>query len=253
MKRCVIIPVYTDELNIDEKRSISRTLNVFESEEIVLITYKGLSLPNIDNLLSHHKNNRIEYFGQWYFKNVNRYNQLMLSKGFYDRFRKYDYILICQLDVFIFSNQLDYWCNQGFDYVGAPLFNHNSKDFGGCYNGGFSLRRISAFRDKYDSYGKWKRFLCKPSSFSVFFFFKYLFSLVTYYNIRLQIPKTSSGEDLIWSRLEKVPSFEKSAHFSFEKYPSYLHSIIKKLPFGCHAYLKWDDGFYKKYINEIVH
>ena len=151
MKRCVIIPVYTENLNENEIKSLLRTLKIFENEEIVLITFKRLLLTNINNLMSNHKNKRIEYFSQWYFKNVNRYNQLMLSKGFYERFRKYDYILICQLDVYVFSNQLDYWCNKGFDYIGAPLFKHNSKDFGNCFNGGFSLRKMKSFIEKYNS------------------------------------------------------------------------------------------------------
>ncbi len=79
MKRCVIIPVYTENLNENEIKSLLRTLKIFENEEIVLITFKRLLLTNINNLMSNHKNKRIEYFSQWYFKNVNRYNQLMLS------------------------------------------------------------------------------------------------------------------------------------------------------------------------------
>ena len=248
MKRCVIIPVYTENLNENEIKSLLRTLKIFENEEIVLITFKRLLLTNINNLMSNYKNKRIEYFSQWYFKNVNRYNQLMLSKGFYERFRKYDYILICQLDVYVFSNQLDYWCKKGFDYIGAPLFKHNSKDFGNCFNGGFSLRKVKSFREKYNSYNDWVNFLCKPYTNNLIFFVKILFSLVTYYNIRIQIPKTTSGEDTIWSRLAILPSFEEGASFSFEKHPSHLYRIINKLPMGCHAYIKWNDGFYDGYI-----
>lgn len=252
-RACVVIPIYKDKIDPNEQVSLQRMLEVFKDEEIVVITYKGLALPTITSMLMNNANYRFEYFSKFYFETVNRYNQLMLSKCFYDRFKDYEYVLISQLDVYVFSNQLEYWCNKGYDFIGAPLFNHNSKDFGGCYNGGFSLRRISAFRNKYNSYNKWKIFICKPSGWSVFFILKYLFSIVTYFNIRLQIPKSSSGEDTIWSRLEKVPSFEKSAHFSFEKYPSYLHSIIKELPFGCHAYVKWDDGFYKNNIKDIIY
>ena len=172
----------------------------------------------------------------------------MLSKGFYERFRKYDYILICQLDVYVFSNQLDYWCNKGFDYLGAPLFKHNSKDFGNCFNGGFSLRKMKSFIEKYNSSNDWVNFLCKPYTNNLIFFVTILLSLVTYYNIRIQIPKTTSGEDTIWSRLAILPSFEEGASFSFEKHPSHLYRIINKLPMGCHAYIKWNDGFYDGYI-----
>lgn len=251
MKRCIIIPIYTDKLSSNEILSVLRSKEIFYNEEIVILTFKELPLQNIEKLLYQHKNIRIEYFDRWYFKNVNRYNQLMLSRDFYERFRQYEYILICQTDVYIFSNQLAYWCNKGYDYVGAPLFKHHSKDFGGCFNGGFSLRRVPAFIDKYSDFRTWSRFLCKSGKMSFPSLLKYIFCIATYYSIKLHVPRSSSGEDTIWSRLDNVPSFEISAMFSFEKYPSHLFSITHQIPFGCHAYFKWDDGFYKKYINYI--
>lgn len=247
-RACVVIPIYKDKIDTNEQVSLQRMLEVFKDEEIVVITYKGLALPTITSMLMNNANYRFEYFSKFYFETVDRYNQLMLSKCFYDRFRDYEYILISQLDVYVFSNQLEYWCNKGFDFIGAPLFKHNSKDFGNCFNGGFSLRKVSSFIRKYDSYKEWVNFLCKPYHISIRFIIGVLFSLVTFFNIKIQIPKTTSGEDTIWSRLGKIPTFEESAAFSFEKYLSYLYSIINHYPFGCHAYIKWNDGFYEKCI-----
>lgn len=46
-----------------------------------------------------------------------------------------------------------------------------------------------------------------------------------------------------------MPSCEEAADFSFEANPSYLFSIIGKLPFGCHAFEKYEyEEFWKKYI-----
>ena len=231
-RACVVIPIYKDKIDTNEQVSLQRMLEVFKDEEIVVITYKGLALPTITSMLMNNANYRFEYFSKFYFKTVDRYNQLMLSKCFYDRFKDYEYILISQLDVYVFSNQLGYWCNKGFDFIGAPLFKHNSKDFGNCFNGGFSLSKMKSFREKYNSYNDWVNFLCKPYTNNLIFFAKILSSLVTYYNIRIQIPKTTSGEDTIWSRLAILPSFEEGASFSFEKYPSYLYRIINKLTYG---------------------
>ncbi len=247
MKRCVIIPVYTDKIDKNEELALRQLIQVFKDEEIVILTYRELSIPYIQNMLQLHRKNRSEYFHVWYFRNVNRYNQLMLSKGFYDRFKDYDYILICQLDVYVFSNQLEYWCKRNYDYIGAPLFNHSATlEFGNCYNGGFSLRKVSMFLKMYSS-DKWFNFICGRTRF-IRFVLAYLFACVTKYNIRITIPYSSSGEDTIWSRLDNVPTFEESARFGFEKYPSYLFSITNSLPFGCHAYKKWDDGFYSQFI-----
>lgn len=242
-KVCVVIPIYKDDIDEDEKMALRRMLEVFKDEEIVVTTYKKLDLPTVLSIFKHHHNYRIEYFSNFYFKNVERYNHLMLSKCFYNRFKDYEYILISQLDVYVFSNQLEYWCNQSFDYIGAPLFNHITDVFDNHYNGGFSLRRIDAFLKKYDSYYSWLRFFDINNRDIIHSFLRLIYATVTYYNIRIAMHHVDN-EDVIWSRLDKVPTFEKSSEFAFEKNPSILYSKIGKLPFGCHAYLKWNDGFY---------
>lgn len=244
---CVVIPIYKDDINNDEEVALKQMLNVFKDEEIVIITYKNLALPTILSLFQHHQNFRIEYFQKFYFYNVERYNHLMLSKCFYNRFKDYEYILISQLDVYVFSNKLEYWCNHGLDYIGAPLFNHISGLFDNRFNGGFSLRRIDAFLKKYNSYFLWVNFFNIKANDIIHSILKLIYATVTYYNIRIAIHHVEN-EDVIWSRLEKVPTFEKSSEFAFEKNPSILYSKIGKLPFGCHAYVKWNDGFYNNII-----
>ena len=45
------------------------------------------------------------------------------------------------------------------------------------------------------------------------------------------------------------PSVEEASYFAFEVNPSYLYSINKRLPFGCHAFEKWEfEYFWKKFI-----
>jgi hypothetical protein len=45
----------------------------------------------------------------------------MLSIDFYKRFRDYKFILIYQLDAYVFRDELEYWCEQDYDFIGAPL------------------------------------------------------------------------------------------------------------------------------------
>ena len=63
---------------------------------------------------------RKESFRDDNFSNAYAYNRLLLSDEFYARFAAYDYILLHQLDAFVFSDQLLEWCRRGYDYVGAP-------------------------------------------------------------------------------------------------------------------------------------
>jgi GT2 family glycosyltransferase len=51
-----------------------------------------------------------------------------------------------------------------------------------------------------------------------------------------------------WIR-PKLPDSSISMNFSFEKYPDYLYSINRKIPFGCHAWGKYEyNTFWEKFI-----
>ena len=60
--------------------------------------------------------------------------------------------MIYQLDAFVFSDMLEYFCGLGYDNIGAawppfirPTFNHNGKKYRPKVgNGGFSLRRVKS-------------------------------------------------------------------------------------------------------------
>jgi hypothetical protein len=62
----------------------------------------------------------VETFAPEFFESIQGYNRLLLSTGFYERFLGSAYLLICQLDVFVFRDDLSAWVARGYDYVGAP-------------------------------------------------------------------------------------------------------------------------------------
>ena len=70
----------------------------------------------------------------------------MLTPDFYARYAGCEYILLYQLDAWVFEDRLDEWCDKGYDYAGAPLFAPGSSDLqcARTGNGGFSLRRVEA-------------------------------------------------------------------------------------------------------------
>ena len=67
------------------------------------------------------------------------------------------------------------------------------------------------------------------------------------------------NEDDFWSdllnnsryKLEK-PSPQEALRFAFERFPKDLFEITKELPFGCHAWKKYQyDEFWRKWIEKI--
>ena len=60
--------------------------------------------------------------------------------------------MIYHPDALVFSDQLEYWCGQDFDYIGAPWVVHKDAPYAGqsahegkVGNGGFALIKIESF------------------------------------------------------------------------------------------------------------
>lgn len=263
MLKCVIvIPVYKENPSKFEIASFRQCLSILGSHEIVIITHNNLSLYkyNIEAKLLGVKF-KVEFFKESYFKSINGYNRLCLHKDFYIRFNMYKYMLIYQLDAWVFNDELNYWCDKDYDYIGAPWFEKNEEDyttiFNGVGNGGFSLRKIS-YCLKVLNHSRYKPFITfenlnKNCSKSLIVLLK---SLGIRNNISYYI-NNCVNEDVIFSQLSLlsklkpyIPDEFTAAKFSFEINPSYLYKQNNnKLPFGCHAYEKYEyEEFWEKHI-----
>lgn len=95
------------------------------------------------------KFNYIPFDDKW-FESVSTYSVFMLTKEFYEKFTSYEFLLIYQLDAWVFRNELEYWCAQGYDYLGAPWFKDATTMYSKAGNGGFSLRNVRACLDAID-------------------------------------------------------------------------------------------------------
>lgn len=247
---CVVIPVYKTELSASEQLSFNRCIDVLGAHPIVMVTPESLS---IDKFIKRHSRLLQERFSENFFSSVQGYNRLLLSDQFYARFEAYEFMLIYQLDAFVFSDQLLYWCSQGYDYIGAPwipnnkayslkrrlrtsihrrlyrVINkkqrhsnvaHDGQLHYAAGNGGFSLRRISKMRSalralpvKAEAY---RNATLTPWGEDTFF---------------------SVEANRYWNRL-KIPKAKIAARFSWESNPKTAARICEvDLPFGCHA---WD-------------
>jgi hypothetical protein len=170
-------------------------------------------------------------FEDHWFESIESYSRLLLDQSFYAAFKNYEFILIHQLDALVFSSNLNDWCDQGFDYIGAPWFhNYSSKPAGGLWatgNGGLSLRKVRTFLE----------LLEKPQ-------------------IAAAAASTSQPEDVFWSFEAAKLSDEfniappnESVKFAVESGPRYCFSINNNtLPFGCHYWERIDPEFWQCFL-----
>lgn len=252
----VAIPIYKEVLTEDERLSLERCQEILGHYPVTLFAPDNM---DVDLYVQVMPNAIIKRFAPNYFQDIDGYNRLMLSSLFYDAFRNYDYILIYQLDAFVFSDNLHEWCEKGYDYVGAPWIEHDWADYQAKYsdpvrrllthhiqprlpgpwcnilenrvgNGGLSLRKIRTFR--------------RCARDLAFFANKY-----------------KDNEDQFWSFF--VPSYNPSyrvaplkeaLQFSFDTSPSVAFDLAgHKIPFGCHAWRKYDIDFWRPIFLQYGH
>ena len=163
---CIVIPIYKEKLDLDEKFSLKRLNHIIGGKDYDVYFVKPNSLNDLDEyrlLLKNLKVNTIS-FDDKYFKNTSTYSKLLINSGFYKKFKEYEYMYIYQTDCYLIKDDLEYWSKQEYDYIGAPIFAYSAgwkdykhldnqgKNIPSKYipqvgNGGFSLRRISTFID----------------------------------------------------------------------------------------------------------
>ena len=256
---CVVIPVYKESPSIDEQFSIRQTVKVLGQHDLALVCPNSLNITEYTELASEfHTTLKVKCFQDQYFKDINGYNRLLLSPSFYQAFKSYKYILISQPDAYVFRDELIEWCDEDYDFIGAPLIGQfTDTTFSETMrvgNGGFSLRNVQTALRYFNSrknvfsprqaanrIALWK----KPQTR----IFVWIMMLFGWHNK----PKTVANdwnynEDDFWSGLLdnsryalKKPSPKEALAFSFERFPSELYRINgEKLPFGCHAWRKYE-------------
>jgi hypothetical protein len=247
-KVAVVIPIYRHYINALEQISLDQCFKILRDYSIIIVKPESLKLPaNLED----YKVTKVINFRDDFFESINGYNALMLADLFYKEFISYEYILIHQLDAFVFKDELNYWCKQGLDYIGAPWLRgidhpdlakkiksnikyflhtrynvmHNGQPTKYQFenkvgNGGFSLRRVHKFLQ-----------LCIEHK-----------SLISDYLTKANM---HYNEDRFWSievnrkrKALNIPGYKTGIKFSIEFAPQRAFKLNNnELPFGCHA---WD-------------
>jgi hypothetical protein len=270
----VLIPIYSSTLTALEIVSLRQCLRIFKQHTITLVTNKKVDLT-VYNEVSSEENIELkfEFFNETFFGSVYAYSQLLLNRSFYQRFSQFDYILIYQLDGFVFKDELAYWCSKNYDYIGAPWFLHYGKGYSGnklwkVGNGGVSLRKVSTFLNAFDApfpfLSSWYfvksirlKQLIPMGIRTLRMLFVVLFSQKTVEHILNDYTDERVNEDCFWAeafqhtnlKLE-IPDVLTGARFCLEKKPSYVYKLIgEQLPFCCHAFEKFE---YETFWKEII-
>lgn len=212
----VVIPVYREPADY-EKISLQQCLKVLGQYPITLVAAESMNVSSYLALRPF----AVERFDDSFFTGTTSYSRLLLSKAFYRRFQSYEYILIYQLDAFVFSNRLMEFCRKGYDYIGAPIprwgWPELRKRVG---NGGCSLRRVSSCL----------RVLSEWPPEQVFSIY----------------PRSETPEDFYFAccsdRAElnfRVPGIQEAAEFSVDNERCHCYRRLdKRLPFACHSWHK---------------
>lgn len=241
------IPLYSNTPSPLELFSFIQCCKILGRYPFTIVTFKELPISLFTEKLDEYNiKYEVKYFDKSFFKDINGYNQLMVSPAFYESLSAFKFLLIYQLDAFVFSDQLSEWCAKDYDYIGAPWLNVkwiNNKEInkqlpfftrapylfkllkekdGLVGNGGFSLRKISS----HIRYAK-------------------VYSSV--------FPSLNFNEDLFWGKYVaakeidfKIPLLQEALSFSIENDPAVGFELLTtELPFGCHAWYKNDEKIWQ--------
>jgi len=255
----VTIPIYKKLADEVEIVSLQQAFKVLGNYPIIFFAPRSLDTTWYEKYCSQLGSFTIERFDDHYFLDTSGYNRLMLSKHFYKTFSNFKFILIYQLDAFVFKDELQHWCTLNYDYVAAPhlrklkgdLLTNSASTPGSLQmlslhkklfkvlnkigisrqvkeieNGGLSLRKVSSFirlLTLFKNKGKsW------PMNEDTFYFYGFNFFFFLF----------------------ELPSEKLALNFSFEFEPSLAYQLNnRQLPFGCHAFMKYEPRFWKTFIS----
>ena len=269
MRRVIIvIPVYKSKLQEEEIISLRQTFRILKVYPFALVCPEGLDVTDyrkwaIEEGIDMHE----EMFAPEFFNGIGGYNRMLMSACFYERFAEYEYMLVCQTDAYVFRDELRMWCDRGYDYIGAPLFGDFWKDdildkTARVGNGGFSLRRIQAFLD----YFKGERHVFKMNDIAKRISLRkkpytrwlvWILMALGWRNKPCVVAKRwKYNEDIFWSEVLDgsnyamcKPVVSEAMLFAFERFPSECYEITGQLPFGCHAWKKYQyETFWNRFI-----
>ena len=225
-KSAVVIPTYKEELNELEKISLAQVRKVLKNYPIIFVAPEGKNFSYLE------PGEMLVQFHPQYFQSGKTYSQLLMSPFFYETFLSFDYILLYQLDAFVFYDALEDFCRLGWDYIGAPVAYHSWYGYKRnkvprVGNGGFSLRKVAACHKLLTETSRWPTWNDTLASISEDCFFALC----------------GVNKDLDF----QTAPVEVAVCFAVDYFPDrFLRRIGNAIPFGCHGWSKCSADAYVK-------
>lgn len=247
-KVSIIIPIYKSFFGELEENSFLQCVHVLGNYDITVVQPDGL-----DNtfITSKYPSIAIESFPKHYFQSISGYNELLLWPDFYERFLDSEFILIYQLDAFVFKDELIQWCLKDYDYIGAPWIATQEK---------FPLKQINALIKLFKSDKTKKRdaifykvgnggFSLRKTASHAHIAKKH--SRVIQNLLAHKDKELCATEDVFWSlrapQLQqdfKIPHYQEALGFAMDRKPKLALKLNNnQMPFGCHGINK----------NKVIH
>lgn len=231
-KVAVVIPNHKEELDELEKISLAQCRKVLGHYPIVFAGPEGKNFSYLE------PGDLTVQFPKEYFQTLRDYNILSMSPIFYEPFLSFDYILIYQLDAFVFYDALEEFCRLGYDYIGAawPYYSWQGSKIGKktprVGNGGFCLRKVKACHRLTSEVVHWADFenIYKNYYEDAFFAICGVLKEINF----------------------NVAPVEVAKLFAMEWYPDrHIRKLGNELPFGCHNWTKFSADFYVELFAEF--
>jgi hypothetical protein len=212
-----------------------------------------------------------------FFGSVPAHNHVMYTPAFYKAFTDYRYIFFYQLDCLVFSDQMQKWCETDLDYLGSPWIRCPDAPWvteERVGNVGFGMMKVeSALKVLYNRYRR------EPNTFWLDMFTRNsrrvrpLVQLLR--KLQPHFPRSRIVNGLIreWDFMQdpgphgrddvmffsdkainylpeyKVASLEQGLEFAFEVSPRKCFEMNGgKMPFGCHAWARYDRSFWEPFL-----
>jgi hypothetical protein len=238
-KCAVVIPLYKSIYSENETICVNSALTKFGHWDIFFATHvENTNQP----FLIDGKSVRYSFFKKERFKSINSYSEWLLTFELYSKFINYKKILICQTDAYIVSDEINYWVDKDYDYIGAPWHglvsitpnyqatpNFNGKEFKLFVgNGGFCMRDTSGCVNT----------LLRNSDI---------------------VNEFHGNEDGLFAFLGivdplfKMAPYHDACLFALELLAADTINKTKKMPMGFHALEKNDFSFWRDIIRQLNH
>lgn len=268
----VLVPTHLEQLDENLAATLLHNATMLKDYKLEVILPETCSTSWYDDFFAEHGiNGTVRVVQAKYFGSPAAVNKMGTDPAFYRMYKDFDYILICHLDAWIFSDQLAHWMEQGYDFIGAPLFlPENDKvpflqrmaPFGA--NGGLSLRRVASCIRVLETFqprlNVWRLaqavwFLARNGQWRLIaILFRLLRELR--HDWRGTCEKHNIYEDVFFTIIAplcgnriSVPSSRAAVKFACEvNYPLFQKEVlITKPPLGIHGYDKYVDADFLEY------